>query len=80
MRASCCEVKCKDSEYENILKIGQIGAKIKRKNQFTAKGGRFGSIGNYSGSFIFDFASSLTHYSVSTYFTPFERVKSVTLI
>ncbi len=56
LRARCCEVKWKNSEYENIVKIGPIGATIERNNQFMAKGSRFGKIRNYLGSFIFDFA------------------------
>ncbi len=47
LRTFCSNAMRKDSEYENILKIGQTGVKIKRKNQFTAERGRFRKLENY---------------------------------
>ncbi len=51
-------MKCKYLQYETILKIGEIGAKIKRKKPFAVKRGRFGKTWNYLHRFIFYNASN----------------------
>ncbi len=51
-----------NSDYIERLRIGWTEAMLKRKDQFPAKGRRFGKIGNLLSGFIFDFTSTVRRH------------------